>query len=253
MATKKSADMKVRKKRWIDIVTPSFSDQTIGQTHVYDLNSALKKKLKVNLMNLIGDPRKQNTDILFETEQLKGETAVIANVKGFNMQQPALKKLVRRGKTKIQDSFKCYTGDKKPVIVKIFILTRHVVNKSVATKIRTTIKQLTVNKIAKMTFEEFIKEIIYSRPQKEMKSILQTIYPIRSVEYNTVKIVADNKGAFVKPKEIEDLPKKKDSSDKKDAKTEVKSDVKAPKKKKETEEESAEETTEETTTEEQKE
>jgi len=155
-------------------------------------------------MNLIGDPRKQNTDILFVTEKLKGETAVIADVYGYNMQQPALRKLVRRGKTKIQDSFKCHTGDKKPVVVKIFALTRNNVNKSTASRMRRLVKQLTVNKVSKMSFKDFVGDVIEGKFQKEMKSNISKIYPLRIMEYNTVKMMFSPKGKFEKPMEITD-------------------------------------------------
>lgn len=200
----KSADMKIKKKRWISIVSPMFNDQVIGDTNVFDIKNALGKNLKINLMTLMGDPRKQNIDILFKTEKLKGDTSVIAEAKGYNVQHPALKKLVRRGKTKIQDSFKCYTGDKKPVIVKSFMLTRFIVNNSVASKIRTRVKQLTVNKVAKTSFEDFVKSIIQTSFQREMKDAMSKIYPLRVMEFNTVKIITSTKNTkFETPAKIE--------------------------------------------------
>jgi|TARA_B100001964_G_scaffold214836_1_gene252728 ribosomal protein S3AE len=65
----KSADMKIKKKRWISIVSPMFNDQPIGDTNVFDIKNALGKNLKINLMTLMGDPRKQNIDLLFKTEK----------------------------------------------------------------------------------------------------------------------------------------------------------------------------------------
>jgi ribosomal protein S3AE len=216
----KSSDMKIKKKRWIDMVSPLFNNQSIGQTTVYDLNGALGKSVKINLMNLLGDPRRQNTDILFKTEALKGETAVIANIVGYEMQLLSLRKLVRRGKTKIQDSFKCYTGDKKPVIVKVFIISRNMVTNQVATKIRALVKQITVNKVSKLSFESLMKEIIDSKIQKETKSLLHKIYPIKLVEFNTVKIVDSAKGKFEVPKELDEssfASNKKKATDKGDS------------------------------------
>jgi len=246
----KSADMKIKKKRWISIVSPMFNDQTIGDTNVFDIKNALGKNLKVNLMTLIGDPRKQNIDILFRTEKLKGDTAVIAEAKGYNVQHPALKKLVRRGKTKIQDSFKCYTGDKKPVVVKSFMLTRFVVNKSVASKIRAHVKQLTVNKVAKTNFEDFVKSVIQNSFQREMKDAMSKIYPLRVMEFNTVKIITPTKKTkFETPAKVEAVeaspaPSKEENKPEPKAETEKKEPV-AEEKKEIVEEKKSEEVVEE--------
>jgi small subunit ribosomal protein S3Ae len=209
----KSSDMKIKKKRWIEIVSPLFGDQCIGQTSVYDIKNVIGKDVKINLMTLMGDPRKQNTDILFKTTSLKGETAVIAELVGYNIQQLSLRKLVRKGKTKIQDSFKCYTGDKKPILIKMFVITRNSVNNSVATKIRDLIKQTTINKVANISFESFMKEVVDGRIQKEIKGAAHKIYPVKLIEYYTIKLINDNKGKFEVPKELVQKTKDTDDSD----------------------------------------
>lgn len=210
MPKKKSDDIKVRKNRWIQIISPNFNDQIIGETTVYDPKLALNKMIRANLMHLTGDPRKQNIDILFQNEKMKGETGVLAKIVGYQIQQPALRKLVRRGKTKIQDSFKCMTGDNVPVIIKTFIITRFNVNRQIASKIRTGVKQNVVNKVSEMTFENIIQEVIYSKLQKELKSVAEKVYPVRLVEFSAIKIMHSKKGVFEKP--VKDAKKAKDDS-----------------------------------------
>ena len=193
MAKKKLDDMKVKKKRWMQIISPAFNDQKIGETHVLDPQNALGKHIKVNLMSLVGDPRKQNIDVLFVTDKMKGETGVLAQVIGYQIQGPALRKLVRRGKTKIQDSFYCKTGDGKTVVVKLFTITRYRVNKAVASKIRLGLKQLVVNKVSSSSFDSLVQEIVQSKFQRELKNIANQVYPIRLVELNTVKVIQKTK------------------------------------------------------------
>ena len=191
----KKTDLKVRKKRWIQIVSPAFNEQVIGETSVYELNDAVGKSLRINLMNLTGDPRKQNDRVMFVTDKVKGETAVLAALTGFTMQAPAMKKLVRRGKTKVADSFKCYTADKKPIIVKPFVVTRNLVNNAIQARIRWMIRKLTVEKLAKQNFEDFMKEVVAHSIQKEMQGAVSKIYPLKAFEYYAIKIVPE-KGKF---------------------------------------------------------
>ncbi|MFT4303884.1 MAG: hypothetical protein ACMXYG_04920 [Candidatus Woesearchaeota archaeon] len=208
MASKaKSSDMKVRKKKWVDIISPSFGDKVIGHTHVFETANAVGKTLKINLMSLSGDPRKQSTDMHFLCEKQKGDSAVEAKITGYVMQQPNLKKLVRRGKTKIQDSFKCKTQDNVPVIVKIFAITRKNVNNSITGSIRTKIKLNAVNMIAKIPFEKIIMDTISGKIQKDIKSIVGKIYPLRVLELSCIKIFNPKKGKFEIPIEEEKISK----------------------------------------------
>ncbi|MCB9359217.1 hypothetical protein H6503_04760 [Candidatus Woesearchaeota archaeon] len=212
----KSADMKVRKKKWVDIVSPAFGDKSIGQTHVFETENALNKTLKINLMSLAGDPRKQSIDIHFKTDKQKGDTAVEATATGYVMQQPNLKKLVRRGKTKIQDSFKCMTSDNMPIIVKIFAITRKNVNNSISASIRSSIKMKLVNRIAKSKFESLLREIIEGKIQKDLKTEVSKIYPMRILEFNCVKLMNVKKGKFETPGEEKPLKKEEEEEDPED-------------------------------------
>lgn len=201
MASKsaKSSDVKVRKKRWVQIVSPEFNDSVIAETPVYELKDALDRSLKINLMSLNGDPRKQSTHILFKTSQQKGESAVIAELQGYEVQQPILKKMVRRGKTKVNASFKCYTGDKKPIVIKPFIITRFRVNNQVAAKIRGHVVRKIVNKVAEMSFRDFLDQVVTGKMQKEIQQTAGKTYPIRTLELYTVKIVSPDSGKFLLP------------------------------------------------------
>jgi len=54
------------KKKWVKIVAPQeFNNKELGESYVYDEKSLIGKKLQVNLMNVIGNPRKQNANLIF--------------------------------------------------------------------------------------------------------------------------------------------------------------------------------------------
>lgn len=215
---KKSIEMRVKKKRWVQIISPSFNDKVLGETHVTEIKAALGKTMKINLMSLIGDPKKQSVNMYFRITKQKGDTAVLADVEGYQLQQPVLRKLVRRGKTKIHDSFKCKTADKILIVVKPFVLTRAIVNNQVARKIRARIKQKIVNKIATATFEAIIRQVVDSKFQREMKSAVEKIYPLRLVEFATIKIYTGKKTNFEQP--IIEKPDQKPDEDEADQKDE---------------------------------
>lgn len=225
--SKSSSDVKVKKKKWVEIISPDFNNQKIGETHVFEIEQAVGKPVRVNLMNLVGDPRKQNTDILFKTVEQLGETGVKAEIQGYVVQQPSLRKMVRRGKTKVQDSFKCYTADKKPIVIKAFILTRRLVENSVATEIRNTIKHWTVNKVSKMNFSDFVRSVIEAKFRKEIVSTLSKVYPIKFIEFNTIQILNNERGTFEEPSKEKvskrkKVKKTKEENESEDSEEEVK-------------------------------
>lgn len=195
----KAADLKIRRKKWVQIISPFFNEQTIGETYVFDTKGALNKNIKINLMYLIGDPRKQNIDMEFLTDKMKGDTAVLAKVVGYIVQEPSLRKLVRRGKTKIQDSFKCYTADKTPIVIKIFCIAKSMIMNSLSTKIRQTIRQLVVNKVAATDYENFMAMVVQGNMVRELKSIVDKVYPIKILEFKEVHVVSAEAGNFEKP------------------------------------------------------
>jgi ribosomal protein S3AE len=214
MASKKSksSEMKVRKKKWVEIISPEFNNQKIGETHVFEIEEAVGKPICINLMNLVGDPRKQNVDIQFKTTEQIGETSVKSEIQALVVQQPSLRKMVRRGKTKVQDSFKCYTVDNKPVVIKAFILTRKLVENSIATSLRDKIKRWAVNRMSKMTFADFVRSAIEGKFRKEIISDLNKIYPVKFVEFNTIKLLSSEKGLFEKPSDDKNISKRSKKS-----------------------------------------
>lgn len=215
MASKKSksSEMKVKKKKWVEIISPEFNNQKIGETHVFEIEQAIGKPICLNLMNLVGDPRKQNTDVHFKTTEQLGETAVKSELQALVVQQPSLRKMVRRGKTKVQDSFKCYTVDKKPIVVKVFMLTRKLVENSVATALREKMKRWAVNRVSKMTLADFVRSVIEGKFRKEIVSELSKIYPVKFIEFNTIKLLSSEKGSFEKPSDDKQVNKKSKKSE----------------------------------------
>ena len=101
--------MKKRKKEWYDIVaTKLFNEMKLGETTVADVSSIIGKPLKVNLMSLTNDIKKQNSTISFVITQIKGDKAV-ADPVSFEVMPAAIKRNIRRQRDRIDASFVCYT------------------------------------------------------------------------------------------------------------------------------------------------
>ena len=94
-------NIKGRKKKWVEILAPKlFNNAVIGEVPVYETETVMGKKAKVNLMSLTRDMKKQNYNITFEVIEIVGEKAH-TRVIGYNMLSSLLKRLARRDRKSV--------------------------------------------------------------------------------------------------------------------------------------------------------
>ena len=179
---KKEAAKKAKKKRWYPIVAPKlFREQILGESLVADPVLLEGKPLKINLMNLTGDAKRQNINIGFTIVKVtdgKGMTRITK----YSVLPSSLKRMVRRGRDKIDDSFLARTKDKVFVRVKPLIVTKNRSPHSQQQKIRLEAKKFLRSVISERPFEQLAEEVVNWRVQKSLRDVVSKLYPTRSVE-----------------------------------------------------------------------
>jgi len=112
------------KKKWVKIAAPKiFNSQIIGETYVYEAREGIGKPLTANLMNLTRNPKRQGTNVMFVVSGQQ-EDRLVTELVGMKMMPSVVRRMVRRGKNRIDDSFICMTSDRKKIRVKPFAVTR---------------------------------------------------------------------------------------------------------------------------------
>ena len=92
------------KKKWVQIYAPkSLHDSFLGETYIGDFNDAIGKEITVSLMTLTGEPQKQSIMLSFKMIGSRNNT-IVTDVIGYKMVPSAVRKTMRRGKEKIEDS-----------------------------------------------------------------------------------------------------------------------------------------------------
>ncbi len=180
---------KGKKKKWFPVIAPRlFRGQPVGEMHLYIPEQAFGRTMSVNLMNLTGDMKKQNSSIKLEiTKGTEGK--LYTEIVGYQIMPTAVKRMVRRRVSKIAMSFVSKTNDKKPIRIKPLILTRGTSKKSVQTKIRNTAKEAINEYIKNLRFEDLVREIISHKFQMTFKKQLTKIFPIRVFEIRMLDII----------------------------------------------------------------
>ncbi len=140
MVKKQSSFKKIKKKKWYSIMAPRIlGGRMLGESLVSDSADLKGRTITANLMNVLGEPKKQSINIQFLINRVKEGQALTEIIK-YELSQSYIKRQIRRGRSKIEDSFLSKTADNKRVRIKPMVITNGKVFKSVETKIRLALR-----------------------------------------------------------------------------------------------------------------
>jgi len=184
---------KVAEKKWHSIYTSkSFNSTFIGECPVVSAEDLRGRTVTVSLANLTGEIRQQGTSLKFEINEIKDGSG-IADIVGYEAAPTQLKRIIRKGVERIDDSFRCRTGDNKLVVIKPFAVTRVSTNNSKVKQLRKAIHTLLQNEISRNSFENVIHGIITTKLQKSIRTSLKKLHPLAAFEIKKLQIVKEKK------------------------------------------------------------
>ncbi len=209
------------KKKWLRVLAlKPFNDHFIGETFVFNAEDAIGKKIKISLMSLTNDPKRQNINLMFEITKKHGD-CLGAEIVGYNLVASSIKRFVRRNCNRIDDSYSFRTKDNKKIRIKPILLTRSLAKGSVLKAIRKSAKEFLSDAVSKSDYYPFFNDVIYHRLQKNLRDNIKKVYPLRVCEIRTIKLEKEKKrnlndeGVAKQRKSIE-------KAEKEEPKTEVK-------------------------------
>ena len=182
---------KVRKgkKKWIRVLGPTdLKDNILGESYVYDANTLLGKTLTLNLGNLTGAPRRQNTNLKFKISEIKGSDAHAVLI-GYVMVMAHVKRMVRTGKEKIDDSFVINCKDKGKLKIKPVLITKGKASNSVLTKLRLGVRDMVSDFALKNDYKTVFDNVMSGQLQRTLRNDLKKIYPLIACEIRKLEIM----------------------------------------------------------------
>src|SRR3989338_1396914 len=192
MAEAKQA-LKIVKKKWLLIrASKFFNNELLGECYVPGPEHLLGRTISANLANLTGDIRQQSVTLKFLVTSLEND-AGIADVVSCEMSPSAIRRIVRKGSDRIDESFICEAENGQKVRIKPMIITKAASNSAVHRLLRKALVSSLVKYVRKHTFESLINEVITSKLQTTVKSELKKIYPLKAVEVRVLEIVHGEK------------------------------------------------------------
>ena len=207
---KADAQLKVRKKKWFQIVAPKlFREVVVGESPLYESDQLKGRRMTVNMMTLTNNPKNQGISVklrIVDVKEGKGQTEFL----GFESMPSAIKRLVRRGRTKIEDSFVVQTADRKLVRVKPLMVTSNVAANGVTAAIRRVVRNNISRAAQKLTYEKLAEEVITFKMQKQLQGLVSKITPVRNSEIKAFLIVERQGVRPIVPGKDDDLPVKEE-------------------------------------------
>ncbi|MBU4502393.1 MAG: hypothetical protein KKA79_07385 [Nanoarchaeota archaeon] len=177
---------KKQKKTWFNIVTPKeFGNHVIGETLAVEPQKLVGKYVKIGLMALMNDPKKQNIKMKFKIKNVTEKTATTEVIR-YEVVPGYIKRMVRKGRAKVEDSFITETKDKVRIRIKPVIITRSKTQRSVLAEIRRKAKEFIIERLKSQNFSEFLNDSITTKNQRDMKDALKKLYPIAFCEFRVI-------------------------------------------------------------------
>jgi len=176
------AKTKIVKKRWRPVYAlKPLQDRFIGELYTATPQDMEGRYILINLAAVTNNYAHQHFNIKFRVEKVEGDKG-LASVYGYYMQQAYEKRVIRRRREKISDSFGVKTKDGVLVVVKPLIITTSKCSRNVETKIRKYARFFYASKAAEMNYDEFMDNIINAKLQSELRKNASKIMPIAASE-----------------------------------------------------------------------
>ena len=177
-----------KRKNWYKIVAPKvFNDAEVGETQAVSPNDMVGKTVSSSLMSLNRSIKKQNVTVTLKVKEVKDNVG-ISDVHSYVMNPSGVKRLVKRRRDKVDDSFVCKTKDGKLVRVKPMVLTRSNASNPTLTAMRHVIRYAFMSKIINLTYGQFVDEVLYDKLVRDVKKVVNYIYPVRMVSVRAFKL-----------------------------------------------------------------
>lgn len=213
---KETTTLKKKKKNWYTIVAPKvLNNVSLGETYVYNKENIIGKTMKLNLSTFTNDMRRQNLDVKFQIIAFADNKAT-TTITGLALTQSYMKRLVRRGRDKVDDSFLVKSKDGKVIRVKPLMVTNSRTSMSVNSRIRLEARKILARYVNSKNYEDFFHDVMMIKLQKEMKEALSKIYPLKQFEIRQALLAKKTKQRL---SEVVETDEKKKPTEKKSSKT----------------------------------
>ncbi len=182
------AAKKWKGKDWFVIFSPSlFGSRVIGETPATNPKTLMGRNIEVSLSDLIDKPGKDFSRVVFSVNRIE-KKAAYTRFNGYVTLKEHVMRMVRKRTEKVQSVIYVETKDKwRLQVTSVAILNRNT-ESSVTKKVRSGMEKMLSDTVASVTLDDFLKSIISTGIQKDIKKFGNKIYPVRFYEIEKIEV-----------------------------------------------------------------
>jgi len=161
-----------------EVYMPSIAEGEIANLIVKSEKGAIGRKINADLSNIA---RGKLGELVGKILEIKDDR-VIAEPLGIRLYESYIRRFVRRGATKIDDSFVCVTADKRKLRIKPVMITRKKVKGSVHAALIREARDFIEKSFAEEKMNDLFLETLRGDMQRKLSKKLKKTYPLSFCE-----------------------------------------------------------------------
>ena len=179
-----------KSKNWYKVTAPAaFNNAVLAETLADESEKLQGRTLEVPLNDLTGDMKQMHIKLTFQVGEVVDFQAKTTYV-GHTMTSDYIRRLTRRGNSKIPAVFDLKTKDGSRVRVKPFAVTDRRCQTTQAQEIRRIMGSLLTESAEKNTLSGFLADILLCELTNRMFKEARKVHPLRRIEIAKSEILA---------------------------------------------------------------
>lgn len=178
-----------KSKKWYTVTAPgAFSNKVIAETFADEPEKLMDRRVETSLFDLTGDMKQMHVKLQFKINEVLDTNAKCV-YDGHTMTSDYVRRLTRRGASKISTVFDVRTKDGSRVRVKPFAITDRRAQTTKVQAIRKLITDMITETAEKHTLSGFLGEVLVGDLTNRIYKEARKIHPVRRVEIAKTEVL----------------------------------------------------------------
>lgn len=188
VAAKKTKD-RWKSKQWYKVTAPAaFNNAVLAETLSDEAEKLAQRTIQTTLQELTGDMKQMHVKLTFQVKEVSDLNAKTEFV-GHEMTSDYVRRLVRRGNSKIPLVLDVETKDGARIRVKPFAVTDRRCQTTQGQQIRRIMGEMITESAQKNTLGGFLQDILVGGLNERIYQACRKIHPLRRIEIAKSEIV----------------------------------------------------------------
>ncbi len=176
-------------KQWYQVTAPAaFNTKNIGETMADEPAKLVGRAAEATMHELTGDMKQMHIKLFFRVEEVVDNQAR-TSYRGHEMTSDYVRRLTRRGHTKISAVFDVKTKDGSRLRVKPFAVTDRRCQTTKAQAIRALMTEMITKAASESTLTSFLKDCLTGDLTTAIYKEGRKIHPLRRVEVAKAEVI----------------------------------------------------------------